>query len=153
VTEDPTIYLAASYSRLREMQEYRDQLRELGYRVRARWVDGEHEAIDGTATVGEQSIFAQDDVEDVMAADILIHFTTGLPSRGGSHVELGLALMRQKFESTLGQRVMRIVVVGPRQHVFHALPAVIHFDDWADAWKWLSAGRSLDAIAKRSLGR
>lgn len=44
-------------------------------------------------------------------------------SRGGRHVEFGLAVGRGK----------RCIVVGPRENVFHLLPTVEHYADWAAA--------------------
>jgi hypothetical protein len=54
-------------------------------------------------------------------AATLISFTDGAPARGGRHVEFGMAYAWGK----------RLIVVGPREHVFHALPLVEHYPDWA----------------------
>lgn len=70
--------------------------------------------------------FARDDVEDVERADVLIAFTEeprSSASRGGRHVELGIAL-------ALGKRV---IVVGPRENVFCWLPEVERYGRWATA--------------------
>lgn len=70
--------------------------------------------------------FAADDLEDVLAADTLIAFTEpprSTASRGGRHVELGIALASGK----------RILVVGPRENVFCSLPQVEHYPSWRDA--------------------
>ena len=37
------IYLAAKYSRMEELREYRNQLIALGHTVTSRWLDGNHE--------------------------------------------------------------------------------------------------------------
>ena len=47
----------------------------------------------------------------------------GGASRGGRHVEFGLALAWGKG----------VVVVGPRENVFHTLPQVEHFWRWPEA--------------------
>ena len=44
-----------------------------------------------------------------------------LSTRGGRHAEFGIAL-------ALGKRV---IVIGPRENVFHALPAVERYESWA----------------------
>lgn len=70
--------------------------------------------------------FAQDDVEDVELSDMLIAFTEeprSSASRGGRHVELGIALALAK----------RVIVVGPRENVFCWLPEVEHYERWATA--------------------
>ena len=55
--------------------------------------------------------FAKEDFSDVLACDLLIAFTEpprSSASRGGRHVELGLALGRMK----------RVWVVGYRENIF-----------------------------------
>ena len=134
------IYLAARYSRLEELQGYADDLRAIGHRVEAHWLLGHHqmhEAADkveaATMSVPIEArlikgrLFAEDDFLDVFGANMLIAFSeeprTGGASRGGRHVELGLALAWGK----------EIIVVGPRENVFHTLPQVRHFWRWSEA--------------------
>ncbi len=73
---------------------------------------------------------AQEDMDDVQAADALIAFTE--PRRGegagGRHVELGMALAWGK----------RLLVVGPREHLFHTLPSIEAYPTWTDALQALS---------------
>lgn len=47
--------------------------------------------------------------------------------RGGRHVELGYALALDKS----------IWLVGRREHIFHSLPQVKHFDSWDSAFQFL----------------
>lgn len=114
------IYLAARYWRHGEMQEVARQLNQVGHEVTSRWIWGSHQLSDAElATNGpvvHESRFAQEDLEDVHAADILVAFAEPLrqPTRGGRHVEFGVAL-------ALGKR---LIVVGQREHVFHSLPVV-----------------------------
>lgn len=140
-----TVYLAARYSRRLELCGYRDVLTGLGIDVPARWLNGSHQIDDVGNPIGEggealvehvrteglspqaaaplREKFALDDFEDVLAADILIAFTE-VPrtsnSRGGRHVELGIAL---------GAGIP-VVVIGPRENVFCHLPQVQHFETW-----------------------
>lgn len=132
-----TVYLAARYSRREELCEYRERLREMGFLVRARWLDGGHQLADNGTPIGENgealvegdaggcsdesrrlmAKFAKDDLEDVNAADIVISFTEpprSNASRGGRHVEFGIALARGS----------RVIVVGYRENIFHWLPQV-----------------------------
>ena len=58
---------------------------------------------------------AEMDRDDVLRADALVLFTEeGERSNGGRHVEFGLALATGKS----------IIVVGPKEHLFHRLPEV-----------------------------
>ena len=54
---------------------------------------------------------------------MIVSFTESprsVSSRGGRHVEFGLGLAWNKI----------VVVVGPRENVFHCLSDVYQFDDW-----------------------
>lgn len=129
-----SIYLAARYGRREEMARYADELEALGHDVTSRWVRGSHESPDVTSWECEQ--WAKEDTKDITRADILVAFTEG-PNyvlgvgRGGRHVEYGAAL-------ALGKR---IVVVGPRENVFHHLPQVRRFPDWPAALAYLEGER------------
>jgi hypothetical protein len=120
-------YLAARYSRIAEMQAVRDDLLIAGHEVTSRWVDGGHGAVDAELTDEQSRQFAHEDIRDIVAADCVINFTeaprTG-PTRGGRHVEYGMALV-------LGSR---IIVVGHRENIFHYLPAVEFYPSWAQAY-------------------
>jgi len=125
------IYLAARYSRRLELCGYRDRLRVLGHNVQSRWLDGKHQISDVGVPIGDdgealvedadesthtkcaalRSKFADDDLEDVSGADLLIAFTEpprSGHSRGGRHVEFGIALGRQ----------IPVIVVGHRENLF-----------------------------------
>lgn len=142
MTDGGRIYLAARYSRREELCGYRTQLDHIfgaiGWEVRSRWLAGAHQwegpigdvaraYEDRGETPPEAVRFALDDWEDVLAADIVINFTeaprTATTSRGGRHVEFGIAL-------GLGKRV---IVVGHRENVFHLLPVVEFYPTWGDA--------------------
>ena len=71
---------------------------------------------------------AREDCEDLMAADAVIIFTeipNTVLATGGRHVEFGLALAQGK----------RVIVVGPRENVFHyLLPESQVFATWNQAF-------------------
>lgn len=122
------IYLAARYSRNEEMRGVRDVLQALGYEVTASWID-QHGGNLLESFVTEQlnddpagcAQYAQIDVGDLAAADTVISFTSpGGGGKGGRHVEYGLAL----------GLVKRLIIVGPRENVFHTLPQAEWFPDW-----------------------
>lgn len=126
-----TIYIAARYDRLDEMNIYREELRRNGFDVNSRWLNGTHQIHPSPEKVDnhdenvawEARPFAQDDLEDVNACDTLIFFAEPANShskRGGRHVEFGIALALEK----------RIIVVGNRENVFHCLPQIEHYDSF-----------------------
>lgn len=130
------VYLASRYSRIDELNEYKAKLEEMGEIVTSRWLNGEHQLhggeqarlvehvpLDEVPDIG--ALFAQDDVEDVTAADVVISFSEkpgSEHSRGGRHVEFGLAL-------ALGKR---LVLIGPRENVFHCLPCISVFSSFTE---------------------
>lgn len=128
------IYLASRYSRFKEMQAYRGDLKTAGHSVTSRWINGDHQIDDaGLSTHAKESErirFAQEDASDLYAADCVISFTEAprsSNSRGGRHVEFGMALARGK----------RVIIVGHRENVFHCLPEVEFFKTWPEALRGL----------------
>jgi hypothetical protein len=120
------IYLAAAYERADEMRGVRDALEASGHLVTSRWInhhDGEVPAAIGSdalnASPEAHYRYALTDLEDLREADTMISFTGG--GRGGRHAEFGAALILGK----------RLILVGQREHVFHTLPQVEHYPDWA----------------------
>lgn len=146
-------YLASRYSRRQELLGVRDVIEALGGEVTSRWLNGSHQIDDQGVPIGDDGAalvdgpeqletkkraarlrkkFAQDDVEDLRRADVVIAFTEpprSSASRGGRHVELGLAIAWQKH----------VVVVGPRENVFCWLPEVEHYASWARAARRVTA--------------
>lgn len=152
------IYLASRYSRREELCVYRDQLQSIGHEVTARWLEGKHQISDLGTPIGEhgealvedddesthtrcaalRSKFAREDYEDVMAADMLIAFTEKPRSeltRGGRHVELGVAIGAGKI----------VIIVGPRENLFCWMDTVLHFDRWPQCMQTLAESK-LQAI-------
>jgi len=126
------VYLASRFSRRDEMRTYRAVIEGLGASVTSRWLNddaGELEAQDDLDTpegiiVGRRC--AETDVADVSEADAVIAFTEaprGTKTRGGRHVELGIALGMGK----------RVVIVGPRENVFCCHPNVEQAADITEA--------------------
>lgn len=136
-------YLAARYSRREELLGVRDFVEAFGGEVTSRWLNGDHQLSDAGTPIGNdgealvengdgeraatlRAKFALDDFEDVRRADVLVAFTEpprSTASRGGRHVELGLALAWQKH----------VIIVGPRENVFCWLPWVDHYERWDTA--------------------
>jgi predicted alpha/beta hydrolase len=123
------IYLAARYHRYPELQGYAQRLEALGYPVTSRWIRGDHEH--RAHGLAETDLYlpqwAHEDYEDLMAAQMVVSFTEGPGtspgrSRGGRHVEMGLALASYKA----------CVVIGYRENVFHWLPQVDFYPTWEE---------------------
>lgn len=116
----PKVYLAARYSRYLEMQGYRAELEAMGFEVTSRWINGDHqvpEDVHAEARQAERIRFATEDYEDLVAANIVVAFAEEprkTLTRGGRHVEFGIALATGK----------RILAVGWRENVFYCLPQV-----------------------------
>jgi hypothetical protein len=139
------IYLASRYSRRLELCAYRGQLRNLGFNVQARWLDGEHQLSNDGTPIGEsgeslvegalrsgerlseneqseraaklRSKFALDDWEDARSADIIISFTE--PPRSTAN----RGGRHVEFGIGLANGT-RSIVVGYRENIFHWLPQV-----------------------------
>jgi hypothetical protein len=122
------IYLAARYSRNDEMRGVRDVLEALGHEVTSRWIDqhgGDLSESVATSQLNSEPEavvkYAHADIEDLTAADVVISFTSADGGgKGGRHIEFGLAL-------GLGRR---LIIVGPRENIFHTLPQVEHYPTW-----------------------
>jgi Domain of unknown function (DUF6378) len=141
------IYLAAQFARHADMRDYRDVLTELGCEVTSRWIDLHtvNDPVTGSEAFNsrpqEFSKFAEEDLEDVAAADLVVSFTEGGLARGGRHVEFGYAV-------ALGKE---LVLIGPREHLFHTLAKIRHFRSFAEfllAFKKASA--DLEKLLQKS---
>lgn len=155
------VYLAARYSRRLELCQYRSELEAMGYLVRARWLNGEHQlASDGTP-IGESGValvegslrpgevvselevseraaalrerFAMDDWEDVNVAELVISFTE--PPRSSAN----RGGRHVEYGIALARGV-RVIVVGHRENIFHWLPQVEFFASWPEAKAALKGG-------------
>lgn len=135
------IYLAARFSRNDEMRGVRDVLQALGYEVTSRWIEDRGGKYgQGSFTPGQLNSdreycakVAGRDLEDIEAADTMISFTSpDGGGKGGRHVEFGLAL-------GLGKH---LVIVGPRENVFHTMLNIEWYPDWSRlvmAWPRIAA--------------
>lgn len=127
------IYLAARYSRYPEMQQYAEQLQALGHTVTSRWIAGNHQISDaGLSEEGSQAErvrFAEEDFFDLVQADAVISFTEEPrslnSSRGGRHVEFGMAIAFEKW----------CAVVGWRENIFHCMEEVNFYPTWEECLK------------------
>lgn len=110
------------------MKDVAADLQHNGYEVTSRWLTSTLAIGPGELDIGGRAAeLAMMDVEDVRRAGICVAFTEPpeetKPGRGGRHTELGIAL-------ALG---LRVVLVGPREHVFHCLPGIEQYSSWEEA--------------------
>lgn len=149
------IYLAARYSRREELCGYRTQLEEMGHTITSRWLNGSHQISNEGKPIGEtgeelvengscevskglRESFAREDRDDVYASELVVAFTEvprASTSRGGRHVELGLAIARGKI----------ICLIGPRENIFCWLPDITALDSFEDLMSIMRAARYLHA--------
>jgi hypothetical protein len=119
------IYLAARYSRRDEMKGVASRLRGMGHIVTSRWLDTDWEITErgsSAAPAAYREQYSRFDMDDVQSADCMISFTEEPrkgDSRGGRHVEFGMAVAWNKD----------LVVVGHRENLFHHLPGVDFYED------------------------
>ncbi len=123
------IYLAARHSRFPELQGYAARLESLGHKITSRWIRGEHQALDAElldpAHRTQAREFLADDMGNPTSADAIVAFTETqrTPTRGGRHVEFGIAIGAGK----------RLFVVGPLENQFYVKAKDTQFDDFY-AW-------------------
>lgn len=129
------VYLASRYARRLELLEYAREIESASHTVTARWIRGTHHADTESELTHKSAQFAQEDIEDIKRSDVLIAFTESPDvavagaTRGGRHVELGLAIMLWK----------KIIIVGPVENIFCGLPSMLHYPDWETfRAKWLA---------------
>lgn len=112
----PTAYIAASFPMRDEAIRLQEYLRGI-IAVNSRWLEDTHTNYGG----GNDSFFAEQDLQDVEEAQMLICISDGKKqlTRGGRHTEFGIALAMKK----------PIILIGPREQIFHHHPRVIHCDE------------------------
>lgn len=116
----PTVYLSASFSRREELNRYREELAEVGIEVTSRWLT------DPTPELTDDAwrTLAAKDRDDIRRADALVLFADSeLDSRGGRHVEFGMALALEK----------RLIIVGEIENLFRRLAEVEVVNSWEEA--------------------
>ena len=119
------IYIAARFSRRPECNDLAHRLKSLGHEITSRWVKPETDhvlptGLSAQAADAERQRFALEDFQDVLACDAMVSLMEEPRnnSRGGRHVEFGMAI-------ALGRACY---IIGPRETVFHHLPGVRHFE-------------------------
>lgn len=135
----PIVFLSARYARRHELRRYREDLLRLGFRVASRWLDGEDEIGLAGPDREEARRWLEIDLVDLAQASVVVCFSEDPEvqpvggSRGGRHVELGMALEAGK----------EVLLVGPRENLFHWWLADSQvFASWAGALDRLDFSRA-----------
>lgn len=122
-------YIAARFSRRPEANALAQALKRKGHIITSRWVlpGTDHvmpTGLSAQAADSERRRFALEDLEDVIDCDCCVSLMEEPRNngRGGRHVEFGIAVGLMK----------ELVVIGPRETVFHHLPVVSHFESADD---------------------
>lgn len=118
------VYFAASFHRKDELKPIRADFQADGIEVTSSWLDQPHKPTAGLEDLTEEEHrrFAVRDLHDIFQSDAMVYFAVELsqaPARAGRHVEFGFAL-------GIG---LLIIVVGPKENIFHYAPGVIHVDN------------------------
>ena len=108
------IYISARFSRIDQGNAVKKELESNGHVVTSRWLKGNHkvETEDMEEKFDLMKTFADDDLEDIKAADAILCITEEprkTNTRGGRHVEAGYAM-------ALGKRLF---VLGPVENAFY----------------------------------
>lgn len=120
-------YIAARYSSNEEMRKHRNRIeKEIpGAKVTSRWIDqhGGQQLNSFVIDKLNEDVeycwqFGQVDLDDIDEADTILSFTFhDGGGKGGRHVEFGYGIGKNK----------RMIVIGPRENIFHTDPRVTHF--------------------------
>lgn len=119
------VYLANQYRHKELMKLAATELRSKGIEVTSTWPDEPHEPnaqMDDLS--GEHLVeYAYRDLLEISQADYMVFFSVSPTTptvRGGRHVEFGYALGLRK----------PVLVVGPKENIFHHISDVRHFIGW-----------------------
>jgi hypothetical protein len=138
-------YFAARYGRHAELRQYRTEMLAAipGTVITSRWIDchdGELEASYTpdylNANPDECWKYGQHDLEDLADSDAIVSFTgDGGGGKGGRHVEHGIAIAyvdNHPWCLREGEELFRLIVVGPRENIFHCHPHTEAYPSWAE---------------------
>jgi len=137
-------YFAARYSRHAELRNYRRQLTVgvPGSVVTSRWIDCHDGELYASYTPEVLNATPEDcwrhgqaDLEDLARAEAIVWFTgDGGGGKGGRHIEHGVAIAYNDNHPmlTASGGPFRLIVVGPRENIFHCHPATEVYPTWLE---------------------
>jgi hypothetical protein len=132
------IYLAGSYNRRTAIASCRTDLETIGHQVTSRWLDchdGKAPAVFTSTHLAdippsEGRLFAEEDLADIDAAELVACFTQHPSTTGGRHVELGYALGTHK----------KIAIIGSIENIFQTISGVELYPTWMSFYLELQRG-------------
>ena len=120
------VYVAADLDQQKEARTLADALTERGHEIVSSWIyiPGLRE-LEISGIPEEKANIAVTEIAEVCCADCLVVFTKEAPlySLGGRHVEMGIAM---------GNGI-DVIVIGPRENVFHYHPSIRRYWSAEDA--------------------
>lgn len=123
-------YICARFGRQEEARLLSGKLRMLGHTITSTWIHQvELEMYENNHRERERA--AVKDVGEVLESEALVYLSEAEENtwgRGGRHVEFGIALGIE----------IPILVIGPKENLFHYCPGILHFatqDDFIRALK------------------
>jgi hypothetical protein len=127
-------YFAAAYERQAELRGYRDDFQtKTGHEVSSRWLDNPQGGFVPTdLNADPERCWEQGkrDIQDIVRSQALVSFT-GQGTRGGRHVEHGMAMELHARRARPVGPGFRLIVVGPREVIFHTHPDTEIYPDFA----------------------
>lgn len=124
------IYVAAQFETAGDVRNLAKKITEARHQVVSTW----HQVSDKNETrqdawTDRAISFCCRDIIDLNRADTILFISQGdgSKSKGGRHFELGYAAAQGK----------RLLMIGPAENVFHAIPHIRHFDDEESFLTWL----------------
>lgn len=108
------IYISASMPRIKEARSLAAVLSGAGHRICSGWLDTDREVDLATIRQGAADVEAIRNMRDVMDCHLFVMLAGDKKSRGGRHVEFGMAMALHK----------RCVIIGARENVFHSHPLI-----------------------------
>lgn len=128
------IYVAGSWHSRPRLLEMIQQLEDLGFKVSSTWARKTSKA-DPTDPVwkpGTEIFEASRDLDETLAANLVIVDTIERSSTGGSDAELGAALTHRRLNSEV-----QVWIVGPKRSGYHHL-GDRDFDTWEQVMEALA---------------
>lgn len=132
-------YFAGAYARRAELEQRAIEFEAAGLgEVMSRWLLDPQESVDTGLSAGQLETpeqvaaawrWGQQDIDDLTGSDAIVSFT-GHGERGGRHVEHGMAMALHAEMRGVTSGGFRLIVVGPREHVFHCHPATEVYATW-----------------------
>jgi hypothetical protein len=132
-----SFYFAASFDRGAELVELADFVRDFGHEVTSTWLEKSangyeaQEMSNGRTFEDIMRECCEIDLSDIERASMVVSFTESTRDRyfsGGRHVEFGYAYRSNKS----------MLVVGPKENIFHHLPGVHCFETIDEFKEWVS---------------